>query len=181
MRKIVFSSGFLVLLSVLFFTAKSNAQTQTKRVVGTEVGNIAPDLEYQSPQGENIKLSSLRGKMVLVDFWASWCPPCRRENPNVVEAYTKFNDKTFKGGKGFTIYGVSLDKSKESWINAIETDKLVWQSHVSDLGFWDSKGAKIYGVQSIPSNVLLDGDGVIIAKNLRAENLHTFLQSLVVD
>jgi thiol-disulfide isomerase/thioredoxin len=156
----------------------SSVETANEAPVGTKVGNLAPELKYASPEGQEIALSSLRGKVVLIDFWAAWCPPCRAENPNLVSAYNNYKDKKFQNGKGFTVYSLSLDRSKESWMAAIKNDKLVWPYHVSDLGGWNAEGAKIYGVNSIPTNYLLDGDGIIIAVNLRGEALHRKLAEL---
>lgn len=128
------------------------------------VGTQAPDFSILTPEDKPIALKDFKGKYVLVDFWASWCKPCRAENPNVVAAYNKFK------GKGFTIFGVSLDQNKEAWISAIKSDGLVWQ-HGSDLKYWDSAPAKLYNVTSIPYNILLDKDGKIVAKNLHGPEL----------
>lgn len=128
-------------------------------------GKTAPEIDLPTPEGENVKLSELRGKYVLVDFWAAWCRPCRIENPNLVAAYKKYADK------GFEIYSVSLDANKSDWLSAIEDDKMSAWYHVSDLGYWESAAAQTYNIKAIPYNLLLDKEGRIIAKNLRAEKL----------
>ena len=138
----------------------------------TAIGAVAPDLAFENPDGKVLKLSDLRGKYVLIDFWASWCGPCRKENPNVVKLYKQYHDK------GFEVYSVSLDRDKNSWIKAIEKDNLMWTNHVSDLKYWSSEGAKIYGVSSIPSTFLIDKEGHIIGKNLRGEELANKLKSI---
>lgn len=138
----------------------------------TSVGQLAPDFTMDNPEGKPVELSSLQGKYVLVDFWASWCGPCRVENPNVVRVYNKYKDKDF------TILGVSLDKTKDAWTKAIKDDNLDWHQ-VSDLKYWDNSAAKLYGVQAIPANFLLDPSGKIIAKNLRGDALEEKLAEVI--
>ncbi|WP_026898485.1 TlpA disulfide reductase family protein [Daejeonella oryzae] len=133
------------------------------------VGQPAPQFELPTPEGKIIKLSDLKGKYVLLDFWASWCAPCRDENPNIVKQYNSFKNK------GFTVLGVSLDKGKGAWEKAIADDKLTW-THVSELKEWDGKVSIAYRVESIPSSFLLDPQGKIIAKNLRGAELENFLK-----
>jgi peroxiredoxin len=135
-------------------------------------GDTGPDITMPDTDGQTFSLSSLRGKYVLVDFWASWCGPCRKENPNVVNAYNKYRDKNF------TVLGVSLDKSKEAWLEAIEQDGLIWKN-ISDLKHWQSAAQRLYQFQSIPYNVLIDPDGKIIATELRGQDLDKTLESVL--
>lgn len=137
------------------------------------VGTLAPEILMNTTEEKPLALSSLKGKVVLIDFWASWCGPCRAENPNVVKAYNKFKSK------GFDIYSVSLDKDMDKWKQAIKADGLTWKNHVCDFKFWQSPVVTLYNFNSIPTNVLIDGDGKILAKNLRGEALEAKLAEVL--
>lgn len=158
---------------------EKSAQITTAPVEGLNLGNKAPEIEMMDPSGKIVKLSSLKGKIVLIDFWASWCRPCRIENPNVVAAYNNYKDKKFKNGDSFTIYSVSLDQNKEAWQAAITQDGLVWPAHVSDLLGWNNAAAMKYGVAGIPTNYLINGEGIIIGKALRGPDLEKALENII--
>lgn len=156
-----------------FVKGLSDLLEKNPPVVGKpKIGTLAPEISEVNPDGKKITLSSLRGNYVLLDFWASWCRPCRGENPNVVKTFKKYKSK------GFTVYQVSLDQKKEDWIKAIEKDGLEEWTHVSDLQYWQAAPAKRYGIRSIPSNFLLNPEGKIIAVDLRGPYLGQKLQEI---
>ena len=150
------------------FVQHVNQKVSTAVIAGME----APDIVLADRDGKDRKLSDLRGKVVLIDFWASWCRPCRAENPNVVRIYKKYHDM------GFEIFSVSLDKDYDAWVNAIKADGLVWPNHVSDLLGWKSAAGQLYSITSIPSTVLVDRDGKVLARNLRGAKLESKLKEI---
>ena len=181
MRKLLLVLSILIGLS--FFMGK-----EEKPVEGLNIGNIAPNLTGASPYGDTLSLINLRGNYVFLDFWASWCRPCRYENRNLVKTFNHFNNfafpvkKTWMGRtkkvQGFKVFSVSLDGNKESWLRAIKNDQLTWPWHISDLKHWNSKLAARYNINSIPTNFLLDPKGKIIGKDLKGKQLDTLLESL---
>ncbi|HHJ11167.1 MAG TPA: AhpC/TSA family protein [Bacteroidetes bacterium] len=151
--------------------ARHEQEEIANRTLG--IGKVPPDIALPTPKGDTLRLSSLHGKVVLLDFWASWCSPCRRENPNIVKTYNRFHRK------GFDILQVSLDRTKEAWLNGIKQDHLEQWHHVSDLGYWQSSVVQLYHIQGIPTNYLLNRDGKIIAKNLRGQALAQKLEEIL--
>lgn len=151
----------------------ASIESQSAETAASGEGSEAPEILLPTPEGDTISLSSTRGSVVLLDFWASWCLPCRKENPNLVKAYNLYSKK------GFQIYQVSLDKTKEAWIKGIKDDKLEKWIHVSDVKYWNSIVVPLYKIESIPTNYLLDKNGKIIASNLRGEQLEKKLSEIL--
>ena len=148
-------------------------QEEQKKALGIEIGAKAPNINLKDPYGSLIQLSNLRGNIVLLDFWASWCKPCRAENPNLVRLYNKYKSKKF------TVYSVSMDKDKQKWLGAIKQDQLSWENHVSELKGWNSSAGEKYGVSSIPSTFLINKKGEICGYNLRGEQLENKIIELL--
>ncbi len=164
----------LYLLALLMLPVMAMAQK-----TGTHIGDRIPNIKGEGANGEAIELAQLRGKVVLVDFWASWCPPCRRENPNLVKAYKEFSDKEFTKGSGFEVFSISLDSRKNDWTKAITKDELIWKNHICDFKGWYSPICDEFDIQSIPSNLLIDKNGIILAKDLRGDALEATLKAIL--
>jgi len=169
MKKLIYVFIMLLILPMISCGQKT----------GIEIGDKLPNIKGDNPNGESIELIELRGYVVLVDFWASWCPPCRMENPNLVKAYKELGDCEFTKGAGFEIFSVSIDDRKSDWTKAIEKDKLPWPYQMFTGKGWDSPIVDELGIESIPTNFLLDANGVIIAKNLRGEALEITLKAIL--
>jgi len=167
------SESHITFLNTQFAQQKAqSAQAAQSRPGGSWIGKKVPDLSMPDVNGKEVSIASFRGKFVLIDFWASWCGPCRQENPNVVKAYNDFKNKNF------TILGVSLDKDKPNWLKAIKDDQLTW-THISDLAYWNSKSVEVFNFDGIPFNLLIDPEGTVIAESLRGFDLSKKLSEVL--
>jgi peroxiredoxin len=169
--------GLIFIAFILCFNSLQSLMGQT---TGTEIGDKAPEIRLPSLEGDTLALSSLKGKIVLIDFWATWCAPCVKEQPDLSRLYNKFKNSDFTNGKGFEIFGVSLDSKKANWENIVNKNGIDW-IQVSDLKFWSSPVAKLYNIQELPFNVLIDGKGIILAKNLHGIDLDKELAKYLVN
>jgi thiol-disulfide isomerase/thioredoxin len=169
------------LLLVPALLAMSLASAQQERIRGVNVGDMAPEIAMENPDGEILKLSELKGKVVLIDFWASWCRPCRMESPVVRRIHKKYKDELYTNGSGFDIFSVSLDRqgAGEAWKKAIAQDSLTWKYHVGAVKDGNNTASNRYQVMFIPTNALIDGSGKIIAKDIHGQALEHMLDSLI--
>jgi thiol-disulfide isomerase/thioredoxin len=166
-----------IIASLILFSA---IQFSAKHIIHPGVGEKAPEIALPDPEDSIRKLSSHQGKLVLVQFWASWCKTCRVENRDFTKLYKEFKDSSFRDGQGFEIFSVSLDINKNQWTNAIKNDKLVWSGHVSDLKKWESSVVDDYNFKYLPHNLLIDSTGKVVAKELYGERLRLFLESRTI-
>jgi peroxiredoxin len=160
----------ILIFSVVLLLISSTVSTLTAQSTGLAPGSKSPEIKLPTLNGDTVSLSSLKGKMVLIDFWSTWCSPCVEEQTELARLYQKYKQSVFTNGKGFEIYAVSLDSKKENWENFVTKNKINW-IQVSDLKYWRSPVAKTYNIQGLPFNVLIDGNGIIVAKNLHGADL----------
>jgi peroxiredoxin len=167
---------FVTILLVLISAFKTEQNS-----IHPAIGDLAPNIQLRNGYGQMVQLSDLRGKVVLVDFWASWCKACRIENYTIRSNYNLFKDSTFDIGNGFEVYSISLDTDSSVWQKAIRNDRMTWTSHVSDFKKWDSPVVDLYNFRFLPHNVLLDSNGIIIAKNVLGTKLEEILKMHLAD
>jgi peroxiredoxin len=167
-----------LILSTLLIILVGSVSTISAQSTGLEIGNIAPEIKLPNLRGDTVALSTLKGKLVLVDFWATWCAPCVEEQTELARLYAKYKNLSFTNGKGFDIYGVSLDAKKPAWENFVTKKSIAW-IQVSDLKFWRSPVAKTYDIQALPFNLLVNGNRVILAKNLHGAELEKIIKQLI--
>jgi peroxiredoxin len=167
-----------LILSVALLFSGSTISTLSAQSTGLEIGNKSPEIKLPTIKGDTVALSSLKGRLVLIDFWATWCSPCVEEQSELAKLYRKYEQADFRNEKSFEIYGVSLDAKKSNWENFITTNKINW-IQVSDLKFWRSPVAKTFNIQGLPFNILIDGNGIIIAKNLHGTDLENGIAGLL--
>lgn len=169
----------IIIIALIFFLAADLMAQRKANMEGIEIGSMAPEIELPTAEGDIFKLSELKGKVVLINFWASWCKPCRKKAPELVEIYKEYKNDTFENGEsGFEILSVSLDRNAKTWKSSIQKDSIGEFVNVGDMRGWKCSAAKTYNIKSIPSSVLLDGNGKIIALNLSPQQLEKKLKHL---